>query len=277
MDGPIKIAVAAQNCGACFTDFCTSLVAFGDQIMGGSCSNCFKGRRNPTAGEETSCAFTQTLDMIREGCFPEYLPTESEPLEVQRAKLTLALAGQFTVVILRLSTGHVSGAVVGVVLFVAGNRARCTLQSSWLTAYVCMGAATGLTDSVGVLQRLVSTGGSLLRFPLAEHLGHDLTSLACLLAPLAELTGARLAWGSYLTPTALLRSQKGSSSSWSASRPHFNLDTGSCLSLGTPSSASAAQCTQCGESLSALARRGSGRFSEEIYCQECWALWATRP
>lgn len=140
----------------------------------------------------------------RQWC-PHYQPTYVEELELQRENLALALIGQLTVVSFRLWTGHVAGGVVGLIVFVVGNRARCSLQTSSLTAYICFSFALGALDSADLLQHLGAGltegfGTDFFALPFQTHVLQDLGAISILLAPVTEIYGAWTASGSYAKP-----------------------------------------------------------------------------
>jgi len=136
---------------------------------------------------------------------PRYMPTDIEELEERRTSLLLSLTGQFTVVLFRFMTGHWSSAVIGLVVFVVGNRARCSLQNTTLTSFVVLGFGTGLLDSVDLLHNILSYGSHFFVLPLEANLLQDLYAISLVLAPAVEIGGARVAWDSFLQPELLLR------------------------------------------------------------------------
>lgn len=121
--------------------------------------------------------------------------------------LSLALLGQVTVIVFDLVTGQFGGAAVGVVLFIAGNQARCSLASPKLSCYICMAAIKSITDGWVLLGNLTSPT-TLLFFPFEDNLHHDLMSLASLLAPLCDWGGMRVAWDCFLDPSMVLAHQR---------------------------------------------------------------------
>lgn len=148
---------------------------------------------------------------IIEACCPTYLPTTVAKLERNRQNLTLALAGQLSVVICRVLTGHLGGGVVGLIVFVVGNNARCSLQASNLTCYVALGFCAGAMDLFDLFQHFVG-GSSIFALPFLDNMAQDLQALSLFTAPICEIGGARIAWDSYLSP-AMLFEAGGSTSS----------------------------------------------------------------
>lgn len=136
---------------------------------------------------------------------PRYMPTQFDELENKRQSMLISLTGQFTVVLFRFMTGHWSSAIIGLVVFAVGNRARCSLQNTSLTSFVILGFGTGALDSVDLLHNIVSNGTGFFVFPLEMNLLQDLFAISLMLAPMAEVSGARLAWDSFLNPELLLR------------------------------------------------------------------------
>merc|ERR1719265_2595968 len=125
---------------------------------------------------------------------PRYMSTDIEELEDRRQSMLLSLTGQFTVVLFRFLTGHWSAGVIGLVVFAVGNRVRCSLQNTTLTSFVILGFGTGLLDSVDLLHNILSYGTHFFSLPLEYHLQQDLWAIALTLAPVSEVSGARLAW-----------------------------------------------------------------------------------
>lgn len=140
---------------------------------------------------------------------PKYMPTEIEELEYNRQSMLLSLTGQFTVVLFRFLTGHWSAGAIGLVVFIVGNKARCSLHNATLTSFVVLGLGAGALDSMELLHSLVEHGTGFFAFPLEANLFQDLSSIALTLAPVAEVSGARVAWDSFLQPELLLRSHRG--------------------------------------------------------------------
>jgi len=143
---------------------------------------------------------------VWEACFPTYNPTTVPVLEDRRQTLAVALVGQLSVVICRVLTGHLGGGAVGLIVFIVGNNARCSLQASNLTCYVALGFTVGSLDIFEVVQRLFSAD-LLFQFPFTEFLARDLSTVGMVLAPVVEMAGARTAWDCYLSPSMLFESQ----------------------------------------------------------------------
>jgi len=140
-------------------------------------------------------------------CMPEYRPTQDTVLELQRENLALALFGQLTVVGLRVATGHVGSGIVSLVIFALGNKARCSLQTSTLTTYVALGFSLSAVDASDLLYRAASLGTGFFVLPVEANVGTDLTSVASLLAPVAEALGAYSAWEALGWPRRALASR----------------------------------------------------------------------
>eukprot|EP00930_Biecheleria_cincta_P043632 TRINITY_DN29949_c0_g1_i1.p1 TRINITY_DN29949_c0_g1~~TRINITY_DN29949_c0_g1_i1.p1 ORF type:complete len:375 (+),score=47.82 TRINITY_DN29949_c0_g1_i1:55-1125(+) len=151
------------------------------------------------------------LREIIEACCPTYLPTSVAKLEKNRQTMGLALAGQLSVVMCRVLTGHLGGGVVGLFVFVVGNNARCSLQASNLTLYVVLGTCVGAMDIFDLFQRLVG-GVSLVALPFLDNMAQDLEAMSLFLAPVFEVGGARVAWDSYLSPAMLFEASAPNSS-----------------------------------------------------------------
>lgn len=173
-----------RDCGGdSFTSFVRSLIDWHNSIFGGGlCSGVTR--------------------KVRGLCLPAYVATDIEDIEDNRDRMALALAGQFTVVVLRVMTGHIGGGLVGLAIFVAGNQARCSLQHMSLSSFVALGFTVGTLDAVGFLQRLSSLGMGSFMLPIQDNFFLDVTTISSVMAPIAEMTCARLAWDSYLPASA---------------------------------------------------------------------------
>jgi len=180
-----------------------SAIEWGDYLLGGNCSD-IRGR----AYSRSNCG---GFSCMRETVMPTYVPTQVEELESNRLRLGLALCGQVTVVCCRLLTGHIGASCIGAIVFVVGNKARCSLISSSLTSYVILGFLVGTLDTVDLVQNAATLGSSFFLFPLQAHLFEDLSALSLVLAPVSEFGGVRVAWESYIQP-AYLRQQAHASS-----------------------------------------------------------------
>mmetsp|Transcript_2032 Transcript_2032/g.3789 ORF Transcript_2032/g.3789 Transcript_2032/m.3789 type:complete len:376 (-) Transcript_2032:63-1190(-) len=145
---------------------------------------------------------------VWEACFPVYHPTTVPVLEERRQTMSMALVGQLSVVIARVLTGHLGGGAVGLIVFIVGNNARCSLQASNLTCYVALGFTVGSLDIFELVQRLFSSE-LLFQLPFTDFMARDLETVSMVLAPLCEMTGAQTAWNSYLSPSMLFESQGG--------------------------------------------------------------------
>jgi len=179
------------------------MVSWTDYMLGTSTALCFGDR-----GSGGKCS--KGCQMFRESMTPRYMPTDIEELEERRTSLLLSLTGQFTVVLFRFLTGHWSSGVIGLVVFCVGNRARCSLQNTTLTSFVVLGFGTGLLDSVDLLHNILSYGTGFFVLPLEHNLLQDLWAISLALAPFCEVSGARLAWDSFLNPDLLLRPSRQS-------------------------------------------------------------------
>jgi hypothetical protein len=144
---------------------------------------------------------------MRDICLPTYHPTQIVQLEEQRQHLGLALMGQFVMVTFRVVTGNVGGAAIGALVFIVGNQARCSLQASALTSFVILGYTLGSLDAVELIRHLASDHFDFFQLPFNEHVILDLNAMQLILAPFIEVTGARLAWDSYLTPSMMFLPQ----------------------------------------------------------------------
>lgn len=196
-----------RACSSSWWESLESVVGWTDYMLGTSSALCF-GDRGPGGKSGRSCG--QGMQVFREVMLPQYMATEIEELETRRQSMLLSLTGQFTVVLFRFLTGHWGSAVIGLVVFAVGNRARCSLQNTSLTSFVILGFGTGLLDSVDLLHNIVSHGTGFFVFPLEQNLLQDLWAIALALAPVAEVGGARLAWDSFLQPELLLRAPRAS-------------------------------------------------------------------
>eukprot|EP00437_Effrenium_voratum_P023274 CAMPEP_0181398646 /NCGR_PEP_ID=MMETSP1110-20121109/1157_1 /TAXON_ID=174948 /ORGANISM="Symbiodinium sp., Strain CCMP421" /LENGTH=314 /DNA_ID=CAMNT_0023520621 /DNA_START=8 /DNA_END=949 /DNA_ORIENTATION=- len=115
---------------------------------------------------------------------PRYAPTIVPSLERRRENFAVALAGQLSVFLCRILTGHFGAGGVGLIIFVVGNNARCSLQVSELTCYVALSGFVGCLDVFDLLQHLAS-GQALLHLPIDLHLAENLQALSLWLAPCA--------------------------------------------------------------------------------------------
>mmetsp|Transcript_8436 Transcript_8436/g.13485 ORF Transcript_8436/g.13485 Transcript_8436/m.13485 type:complete len:361 (+) Transcript_8436:54-1136(+) len=178
-----------------------SVVAWTDYMLGTTTRRCCGGKEGRSRAWR-KCAH------VREVCMPRYLPTEIEELEDNRQSMLLSLTGQFTVVLFRFLTGHWGAGVIALTVFVIGNKARCSLENVTLTSFVVLGLGTGALDSLDLVHSILANGMGFFVLPLETHLLQDLTALGLMLAPVAELSGARVAWDSYLKPEFLLRGSR---------------------------------------------------------------------
>eukprot|EP00931_Biecheleriopsis_adriatica_P052744 TRINITY_DN30739_c0_g1_i2.p1 TRINITY_DN30739_c0_g1~~TRINITY_DN30739_c0_g1_i2.p1 ORF type:complete len:380 (-),score=50.65 TRINITY_DN30739_c0_g1_i2:16-1128(-) len=160
---------------------------------------CFGSRHS---SDETSSG----LQMVWDACFPAYHPTSVAVLEKRREDMAMALVGQLTVVCCRILTGHIGGGAVGLIVFIVGNNARCSLQASNLTCYVALGFTAGALDAFDLLQRVIA-GQLHFLLPFTANMAEDLFSISTLLAPVCEFSGASVAWNSYPSASMLFESQ----------------------------------------------------------------------
>lgn len=155
---------------------------------------------------------------LRQSILPVYQTTNVEDLERRRKMFGWALVVQLVVSLLRLWAGHVGGGSVALFLSVIGNRARCSLAVSTLSAFIALTSIATVLDSVDLVENMVDfvlRGLWLLvgyiytgEFTCAatpetcrEDLEHWLIqAVELFLAPLADCLGAWLAWNSYLSP-----------------------------------------------------------------------------
>eukprot|EP00929_Paragymnodinium_shiwhaense_P026789 TRINITY_DN15844_c1_g2_i1.p1 TRINITY_DN15844_c1_g2~~TRINITY_DN15844_c1_g2_i1.p1 ORF type:complete len:406 (-),score=46.33 TRINITY_DN15844_c1_g2_i1:8-1225(-) len=165
-------------------------IEWSEFLLGGSASLCLSTNRS--AGPD------DTMHKMRDLLVPAYFPTTIPELELSRDKMVLSLTGQIVVVSCRLLTGHFGGAMLGAVIFVVGNQARCSVQSRPLNMYVVMGSVVGLLDAADLTRHAVDS------IFMSGGMGLGLMEkTALLLAPVAELSGARFAFGSYIRPEML--------------------------------------------------------------------------
>lgn len=151
-----------------------------------------------------------TKHKCRELCFPRYQATRFDEVEEQREELHVALTGQILVVSCRAATGDFAGAVVGAVIFVLGNQARCTLKVSHLTAYVALSGIFGMFDALAFVTGILHHGTSFFIFPMSENLLQDLTAIELAMAPVCQLKGAMIAYHCYPSPELLFEQRPAS-------------------------------------------------------------------
>eukprot|EP00490_Sorites_sp_Unknown_P013356 CAMPEP_0114669364 /NCGR_PEP_ID=MMETSP0191-20121206/37935_1 /TAXON_ID=126664 /ORGANISM="Sorites sp." /LENGTH=224 /DNA_ID=CAMNT_0001924835 /DNA_START=44 /DNA_END=714 /DNA_ORIENTATION=+ len=123
-----------------------------------------------TSEDPDSHVFWETL-------VPRYCPSTVPALEARRENLAVALAGQLSVFFCRFLTGHWGSSGVGLMVFVVGNNARCSLQVSELTCYLALAGGAGALDVLDLLQHLV-----------------------------AGTIASQIAYGCYLSPSMLMES-----------------------------------------------------------------------
>eukprot|EP00928_Gymnodinium_smaydae_P009485 TRINITY_DN13561_c0_g1_i1.p1 TRINITY_DN13561_c0_g1~~TRINITY_DN13561_c0_g1_i1.p1 ORF type:complete len:424 (+),score=64.73 TRINITY_DN13561_c0_g1_i1:262-1533(+) len=139
----------------------------------------------------------------RDVCMPTYHPTQVINLEENRQQMGLALLGQFVVVTFRVLTGNFSGAIIGAMVFVCGQQARCTLQPVCLTSFVILGYTMGALDTADLARHALSVGSGFFALPFKDNVLLDLSAISLIMAPIVEVTGSRIAWDSYLQPSML--------------------------------------------------------------------------
>lgn len=133
---------------------------------------------------------------------PKYCPSTVQSLETRRENFALSLAGQLSVFFCRFLSGHFGSSSVGLLVFVVGNNARCSLQPSELTCYIALACGAGTLDILDLLQQVVA-GTIAVHLPFADHLALNLQAFGLLMAPICEFAGSHMAWGCYLTPAML--------------------------------------------------------------------------
>jgi len=240
---------------------------------------------------------------VRDLCLPEYQATNIAELEQQRQLLGLALVGQVVVIGLRVVTGHVGGGAIGLVLFVWGNRARCSLNSTTISGFVMAGSMATALDTFSLFQNIVMDWGfSLIALPFELHLGHNLTVISALLAPASEILGVQSALASMITPDMLFQrcrqeeahvyptvstmatqalhtplSSLIAPSAPPSSPPRSiagNYAVGA--SLGLPEVTEQVCCSACGTTMSrGEGWNGTGEYTKCVYCHRCWVSWRT--
>ncbi|CAK9026543.1 unnamed protein product [Durusdinium trenchii] len=150
------------------------------------------------------CFSSQDEDqhVLWETLVPRYCSSTVPALELRRENLAIALAGQLSVFFCRFLTGHWGASGVGLLVFVVGNNARCSLQVSELTCYLALAGGAGMLDVLDLIQHVV-TGAIMVHLPFVDHLALNLEAFSLLLAPCCELYGSQLAYGCYLSPSML--------------------------------------------------------------------------
>eukprot|EP00435_Cladocopium_sp_Y103_P061074 s211_g22.t1 len=133
---------------------------------------------------------------------PKYCPSTVQSLETRRENFALALTGQLSVFFCRFLSGHFGSSSVGLLVFVVGNNARCSLQPSELTCYIALACGAGTLDILDLVQQVVA-GTIAVHLPFADHLALNLQAFGLLIAPICEFAGSHMAWGCYLTPAML--------------------------------------------------------------------------
>jgi len=181
-----------RSCCDSTWNFAQSMVEWSEYILGGGNNGIL------CVGPRGS-----TCKQARDACFPTYQPTQVAQLEDQRQNFALALMGQFIVVTFRVITGQFGAAIIGSVVFVIGNQARCSLQNSALTSFIILGYTVGILDVYELGRKVIELGGGFVVLPFEENVITDIAALSMLLAPITEVAGARMAWDSYLTPSML--------------------------------------------------------------------------
>jgi len=141
-------------------------------------------------------------NVVWETLVPRYCSSTVPALEARRENLAIALAGQLSVFFCRFLSGHWGASGVGLLVFVVGNNARCSLQVSELTCYLALAGGAGALDVLDLLQHLVA-GTIAVHVPFADHLALNLQALGLLMAPCCEFYGGHIAYGCYLSPAML--------------------------------------------------------------------------
>lgn len=254
-------------------------------------------------------------DACVELCMPKYMATSVCHLEERREHLGLALAGQLIVVTCRCLSGDVGGAIVGMVIFVIGNQARCSLRVWPLTTYIVVAAPFGIIDTFSLVRSLWTLGTGFVFPTLTQHLLADLQAVSLLIAPAAEIWGASLASESYLDPTMVFLPSPGHSGNFSSSLPlapamqylqpgHGRSQVQGYLggqnflaqglqffapsapyastaspraSMGDTGGADEDCCYHCGQPIRTAQEGwfGTGAHTDMLYCGRCWASWSS--
>eukprot|EP00913_Durusdinium_trenchii_P034138 g31951.t1 len=111
--------------------------------------------------------------VLWETLVPRYCSSTVPALELRRENLAIALAGQLSVFFCRFLTGHWGASGVGLLVFVVGNNARCSLQVSELTCYLALAGGAGMLDVLDLIQHVV-TGAIMVHLPFVDHLALNL-------------------------------------------------------------------------------------------------------
>jgi len=259
------------------------------------------------------CCSGNRCRRVRDLCLPEYRATTVVELEQQRELLGLALAGQVVVIGLRLVTGQFGEGAMNLVVFVWGNRARCTLNSGTISSFVVAGSMVTCLDTFSLLHNIFSNWGfGIIAFPFEQHLGHNLTVVSALLAPLTGFLGVQSAFASMITPDMLFQQCRQEEtvsppvstmvsqalhnpwlSSWMSSGPNSSSSSWLFAPSAPPSSpqrtiADSAgagyglpelteqSCHECGTTVCKNEGwSGTGAFAKCVYCYRCWVAWKT--
>lgn len=166
-----------------FTSALRTAAGWGNFIIGGACLKHVRKDR--------------TCQVLQEKCVPEYAITFDEQVERKRFQVGLALAGQVAVIACRLMTGHFTCACLGLVVYILGNNARCSLYIPTVSGFIAVGFAAGCLDTLELLHRLTSGVAGFYTFPFDANLVNDLSAMAFVLAPVTEVGGAALALDIY--------------------------------------------------------------------------------
>jgi len=269
-------------------------------------------------GGNAGCCSGNRCRRARELCLPEYRSTNIAELEQQRELLGVALAGQVVVIGLRVVTGQLGDGFISLVVFVLGNRARCSLHSATISGFVTLGSVAMAWDAYGLLYSMVSTWGfSFIALPFESNLGHNLTVISALLAPVSEALGVQSALASMITPDMLFQQRRQEEalvsppvgtmvnqalhspwlSSWMGS--YACGSSSNCPAVPSAPPSSPPRCLQessnvggglwlpefrelaCGDCGTALCRsegwNGTGAYAKCVYCHRCWAAWSMCP
>lgn len=155
---------------------------------------------------------------LRHSILPVYQTTHVEDLERRRKMFGWALVVQLVVCLLRLWAGHIGGGSVALFLSVIGNRARCSLAVSTLSAFIALISIATVLDSVDLVENMLDfvlrglwllvgyvytgefTCGATIETRREDLEYWLIQAVELFLAPLADSLGAWLAWNSYLSP-----------------------------------------------------------------------------
>eukprot|EP00927_Polykrikos_kofoidii_P059480 TRINITY_DN54630_c0_g1_i1.p1 TRINITY_DN54630_c0_g1~~TRINITY_DN54630_c0_g1_i1.p1 ORF type:complete len:294 (+),score=36.70 TRINITY_DN54630_c0_g1_i1:74-955(+) len=217
----------------------------------------------------------------RDLCFPRSRSTNIALVEEKRRGFAIALVAQFAVVICRVLAHEPVGAIVGVILFVFGNNARCSLATFSLLGFVATSGTTSFVDTWSLVKSLSDCGNHISPLLAQDH-GHVATSIAAIMAPLAEIFGAVTA----MEVHDVIRGKDVSRDL----RDFAGRMATSCLERCSPVeeaiSHREAESTDTGDQNThtycdhcrlvlphSEICEGTGSFSGMFYCPTCWVTW----